>query len=88
MGRKANLHAAEHFERFQVYPDYKVASLQIHTMIKFQTDISEQHEIVIWLIDLIILHTSLIDYGKCVVNPIGGIDSFKRSILVCRLDCL
>jgi hypothetical protein len=40
------------------------------------------------LIDLIILHTSLIDYGKCVVNPIGGIDSFKRSIFVYRLDCL
>jgi hypothetical protein len=34
------------------------------------------------LIDLIILHTSLIDYGKCVVNPTGGINSFKRSILV------
>jgi hypothetical protein len=39
------------------------------------------------LIDLIILYTSLIDYGKCVVNPTGGIDSFKRSILVYRLDC-
>jgi hypothetical protein len=40
------------------------------------------------LIDLIILHTSLIDYSKCVVNPTGGIDSFKRFILVCYLDCL
>jgi hypothetical protein len=38
------------------------------------------------LIDLIILHTSLIDYGKCVINPTGDIDSFKRTILVCYLD--
>jgi hypothetical protein len=39
------------------------------------------------LIDLIILYISLIDYSKCVINLTGGIDSFKRFILVYRSDC-
>jgi hypothetical protein len=43
--------------------------------------------IINWLINLIILYTSLIDYSKCIINLTGDIDSFKRFILVYRLDC-